>query len=195
MDGNIVLDARYPLGETDFRPLISGIAEADPDVLYVTGYYGEAASIVRQVEEAGLDVQIVGVEGFDSPTFLELAGEAANGVVFTTDLNRDSERDMVQQFLEDHREMYDIQGDMVGAHTYDAVRVLAHAIEKSDSTDPQAILDGLRSIEDYETLSGTIHRFTEGREVVRPIGAQIVENMEFHFYWETDDPDIITPPR
>lgn len=194
-DANIVFDARYPLGESNFRPLVAGIAKAEPDVLYVTGYYGEASSIVRQIEEAGLDIQIVGVEGFDSPTFLELAGKAANGVVFTTDLNRDSDREMVQQFLKDHREMYDIEGDMVGAHSYDAVRVLARAIENVNSTESQAILDGLRGIEDYEALTGTIQRFTDGREVVRPVGAQIVKDMEFHFFWETEDPEIITPPR
>lgn len=196
LGAEFVYEERYPLGESDFRPLISGIEDAAPDVLYAIGYYGEASALVRQIDEAGLDLQIVGQEGYDSPTFIRLAGDAANGVIFTTDLNRDSERESVQQFLERFEAEYGDPADIVAASCFDAVEVVAAAIEAGGSTEPEAVLEGFRALEDFEqAVTGPIFRFTEGREVVRPIGAQIVRDNEFHFYWETDDPEIVTPPQ
>jgi branched-chain amino acid transport system substrate-binding protein len=193
---NIVYEEKYPLGESDFRPLLNGIRDANPDVIYATGYYAEAAALVAQMKEAGIDIQIVGQEGYDSPTFLELAGENANGVIFTTDLNRDSERPAVQEFLRRFEETYNHPADAVGASVYDAVRVIAAGIEAGGSTEPQAILDGLKSLKDFDlAVTGPIFEFTPGREVVRPIGAQLVRDNEFHFYAEIDDLSLVTPGK
>ncbi|HEX6989708.1 MAG TPA: ABC transporter substrate-binding protein [Bacillota bacterium] len=195
LGAEIVYEERYPLGETDFRALISGIAEADLDALYAIGYFAEAGALVRQLGEAGVEVQVVGQEGYDSPAFLELAGEHAEGVIITTDLDRDSERESVQDFLSGFQEAYDTPADMVAASVYDAVQVIAEAIEAGGSTEPEAMLGGLRSIENLDAaVTGPIMRFTEGREVVRPIGAQIVQDGAFHHFWEIDDPEVITPP-
>jgi branched-chain amino acid transport system substrate-binding protein len=192
----IVYEQKYPLGESDFRPMLDGIKAAKPDVIYATGYYAEAASLVSQMKEAGINIQVVGQEGYDSPTFLQLAGEAANGVIFTTDLNRDSKRAPVQQFLKSFEDAYGAQADAVGASVYDAVQVMAAGIEAGGSTEPAAILQGLKSLKNFDlAVTGPIIRFTEGREVVRPIGAQIVQDNAFHFYAEIDDPKLITPDK
>lgn len=193
---NIVYEEKYPLGESDFRPLLGGIAAANPEALYATGYYAEAASLVSQMAEAGMDIQVVGQEGYDSPTFLKLAGDAANDVIFTTDLDRDSERPAVQEFLKRFQETYDEQADAVAASAFDAVRVIAAGIEAGGATEPARILEGLRSLENFDqAVTGPIIRFTEGREVVRPIGAQIVRDNAFHHYTEIDDLDLVTPPQ
>jgi branched-chain amino acid transport system substrate-binding protein len=192
----IVYEQKYPLGESDFRPLIGQLQNANPDAVYAIGYFSEAASFVKQADQAGLEAQIVGQEGYDSPTFLELAGDAAEGVIITTDLDRDSERESVQQFLTRFEEEYGERADMVGASSFDAVRVLAAAMEAAGSAEPDGVLEGLRQLEDFEkAVTGPILRFTEGREVVRPISSQVVEDGEFHFYAEFDDPELITPPQ
>ncbi len=190
----IVLEEKYPLGETDFRPLLEKIKEANPDVIWATAYYAEAANLVRQAKEAGVTAQIVGQEGYDSPKFIELAGDAAEGVIIVTDLNRDSEREIVQKFLSEYKKAYNLDADMVGASTFDAVQVLAYAIEKA-GTDPQKIVDAIAGIENFDqAVTGPILRYTPGREVVRPIGSQIVRDGAFHFFAEFTDPELITPP-
>ena len=192
----IVYEQTYPLGELDFRPLLNGIVASNPDVIYATGYYAEGASLVAQLQEAGIELQVVGQEGYDLPTFLTLAGEAAEGVVFTTDLDRKLERAAVQEFLTRFQDAYNFPADAVGASVYDAVQVIAAGIEAGGSTDPAAILTGLRSLENFElAVTGPIIRFTEGREVVRPVGAQIVRDGAFHFFAEIDDLELVTPDR
>ncbi len=189
----IVLEEKYPLGEKDFRPLITKVKQAKPDVLYASGYYSEAANLVRQAKEEGLNVQIIGQEGYDSPKFIELAGDAAEGVIITTDLNRDSKREIVQKFLKEYKAQYGIDADMVGASAFDAVQLLAYAI-KNGGTKADQITSALMKLKNFDqAVTGPFEKYTPAREIVRPVGAQIVKGGAFHFYAEFDDPALITP--
>jgi branched-chain amino acid transport system substrate-binding protein len=189
----IVMEEKYPLGETEFRPIIGKIKEVAPDVVYATAYYNEAANLVSQAKDEGLDVQIVGQEGYDSPKFIELAGEASEGVIITTDLNRDSERPMTQLFLEQYKAEYGEDADMVGASAFDAVQVLAYALKTAGSTDPDAITTAIAGLEDFEDCaSGPFWYYTEDREVVRPVSSQIVRDGAFHLYHEFTDEELVT---
>lgn len=188
----IVLEEKYPLGETEFRPIIGRIIAAEPDVVYATGYYNEAANLVSQAVDEGLEAQIVGQEGYDSPKFVELAGPASEGVIITTDLNRDSERSMTKLFLEQYEATYGEEADMVGASAFDAVQVLAYAIKTAGSTDPDAITAAIAGLKDFEDVaSGPFWYYTTGREVVRPVSSQIVRDGAFHLYHEFDDLDLV----
>lgn len=190
----IVFEEKYPLGEKEFRPILNRIKEANPDVVYASGYYNEAANIVRQAKEVGLTAKIIGQEGYDSPKFLELAGDAAEGVIITTDLNRDSTREITKWFIETYKKTYNIDADMVGASTFDAVMVLGYAMKKG-GTKPEQIVKALGELKNFEdAATGPFLRFTDGREVMRPVTAQIVKGGAFHFYAEFDDPELITPP-
>jgi len=189
----IVLEEKYPLGETEFRPIIGKIKAAAPDVVYATGYYNEAANLVSQAEEEGLGVQIIGQEGYDSPKFVELGGAATEGVIITTDLNRDSDRPMTKKFLEEYKKAYDEDADMVGASAFDAVQVLAYAMKTAGGTDPAAITTAIAGLKDFEDCaSGPFWNYTAGREVVRPVSSQIVQGGEFHLYHEFEDLDLVT---
>ncbi len=189
----IVMEEKYPLGEKDFRPLITKVKRAKPDALYASGYYGEAANLVRQAKEEGLNIQIIGQEGYDSPKFIELAGPAAEGVIITTDLNRDSKREIVQKFLKEYKAQYGIDADMVGASAFDAVQLLAYAI-KNGGPKADQITSALMKIKNFDqAVTGPFEKYTPAREVVRPVSAQIVKGSAFHFYVEFDDPALITP--
>ncbi|NOZ49750.1 MAG: ABC transporter substrate-binding protein, partial [Chloroflexi bacterium] len=119
-------------------------------------------------------------------------GPASEGVIITTDLNRDSERPMTQRFLQEYKDTYGEEADMVGASAFDAVQVLAYAIKTAGSTDPDAIASAIAGLKDFEDVaSGPFLRYTAKREVVRPVGAQIVKDGAFHFYHEFTDPALI----
>jgi branched-chain amino acid transport system substrate-binding protein len=182
---------KFP-GEKDFRPYLTTIREGNPDVIFAAGYYNEAASIVRQARELGIKSQILGEEGFDSPKFLEIAGDAAEGVIIATNLDRDDPRPVVQNFLKNYRSAYGHDADMVGASSYDAFMILVDAIKKA-GTDPKAIQKALLETKDYNGLTGKISRFAQG-EVVKPVQIQIVKDGQFRRRAVIDDPEIITPP-
>ena len=190
----IVLEEKYPLGETEFRPIIGKIKSSGAEVVYATGYFNEAANLVSQAKDEGLNIQIVGQEGYDSPQFVQLGGPATEGVVITTDLNRDSDRPMTKTFLEQYKATYGEDADMVGASAFDAVMVLAYAIQTAGSTDPMAIVNAISNLKNFEDVAtGPFWGYTADREVLRPISSQIVKDGAFHLYHEFDDLQLVTP--
>ncbi len=93
----------------------------------------------------------MGEEGFDSPKFIELAGDAANGVIATTNLNREDPRRFVQEFLKQYRESYGIEPDMVRASSYDAFMVVVED-KQAGSTDAKAIR-AIANLKDYDGVT------------------------------------------
>ena len=183
---------KFP-GEKDFRPFLTRIKEAKPNLIFAAGYYNEAALICRQAKELGITAQILAEEGFDSPKFIELAGKDAEGVIIATNLDRDDPRPVVQNFLKNYKQAYGIDPDMVGASSYDAFMILVNAIGRAGSTNPKAIVKALLETKDYNGLTGKVSRFMKG-EVVKPVQFQIVKGGKFHRHGVVDNPEIITPP-
>ncbi len=190
----IVYEQIYPLSEKDYSSYLTSIDKANPDVVLASGYYGQAAGIVKQAHEMGLETQILGEEGYDSPKFIELAGEeAANGTIIVTNLDRDDPRDVVQEFINQYRKRYDMEPDMVGASNYDAFMIIANAIKKAGTTDPKAIRDAIAATKDFDGVTGVITGFTDIGEVIKPVQVQIVKDGAFRHYGIVDDPEIINP--
>ena len=189
----ILNEYTYPLGEKDFRSVLGNIKKDDPDVLWATAYYEEAARIAQQCKELGVRAVILGQEGYDSPKFFELGGEATNGVIITTNLDRGSDRPVTQKFLKAYAEKNNIAADMVAASAFDGIMLMADAI-KNAGTDPDKIVAWLSGIKDYQGVAtGPFYKFDAQGRVIRPIPAQIVKDMAFTSFYVCDDPELITP--
>lgn len=190
---DIVFHSTYPLGNKNFTATLIRIKAAQPDVLYASGYYTEAASLVRQAQSLGLTAQIIGQEGYDSPKFIELAGPAANGVMITTTLDRDSEDKAIQAFLDAYREATGRPADMVGASGYAALRTLAKAVEKAGSLQGDAVRQALDEMEDVDTVVGHVSRWNDNGDPIKTATVQIVKDGEFHRYLKVDNLEVLTP--
>ncbi len=190
----IVSHQIYKLGEKDFTPFLTKAKESNPDVIFTSGYYNEAALICRQAKALGITAQILGEEGFDSPKFLEIAGDAAEGVVFVSLLNRDDQRPVVQNFLKNYEKMYGMETEMCATTSYDAFVIVAKAIEKGGPK-PRAIRQAIATMKDIPDLLGKVKEFNELGESKKPVQVQIVKGGRFRFYAEVTDPEVITPPN
>lgn len=194
LGAEIVSEDRYSPGETDFRPILRRLRRLDPDVIYATAYFAEAAQLVTQLRELGMTQTVVGMEGFDSPVFLELAkGDSAEGTIFTTDLDRDSSRPIVRWFLQEFKRRYGTDADMVGASAFTAVQLVAEAIRRAGGTDPDAVVAALHAIRDFDEALTGFQRFLPSRRAVRPVVAQVVKGGEFHLFGEYAQPELIEP--
>ncbi len=194
MGAEIVSVDSFSMGEREFTPVLTKIKQLNPDLVYIPAYAGEGAQIIRQAKDLGIDIQFLGTEGIDSTMqFLKVAGEAADGVVITTNLNRDSDREEVRDFIESYNAEYGFKPDMVAASTYDAFTVLFHVM-KEKGTDPQTIKEGIRQIKDFPAVTGIIKGYNELGEVEKTVQVQIVKDGEFHYYNEIADQEIIAAP-
>ncbi len=196
LGAEVVFVDKFQFATDDFSPWLNQIKSIEEtkglDVLMIFGYY-QHATAVKQARELGIKAQILGAEGFDSPKFIEIAGPAAEGVIIVTDFDRDSPNPLVKEFIKRYREKRGIEPDMVAASAFDAVMVLAKAIEKAGSLDKQKIMDALRGLTDYDGVAGKILRFTPGGNAVKELTLQIVRNGEFRRYGMITEEEIIVP--
>lgn len=139
-------------------------------MLYATGSYNEAANIVKQAKENGLDIPIVGEEGYDSPKFFELGGQSTEGTIISTNLNRDSHLDATQSFISEYESEWNEPPSMVAASSYDGIQLAVKAASETGGTDPNEVAEAINSLSDWTgAATGPIMEFIGPGEAVRPI--------------------------
>ncbi len=192
---DIIANLSFALGAKDFNPLLTRLKGMHPDLIYATGYYSEGALIARQLKALGLKTQLLGQEGFDSPMFLKIAQDAANGTIITTDLNRNDKRPIAKWFMREYTTKYKVEPDMVGASTFDAVYLLSEAMKQAKSSDHTKIRDAIAGIRDFNGVTGLIKGFNDIGEVTKAVQIQKVVNGRFKYFGVVNNPSVITPPN
>ncbi|MBM3498307.1 MAG: ABC transporter substrate-binding protein [Armatimonadetes bacterium] len=154
--GEILGEESYNQSDRDFRAQLTKFKGLSPDVVYVPGYYGEVALILSQARQLGLKAVFLGGDGFDSPKLVEIAGKAAEGALFSNHYSKDDPNPVVQQFVASFQAKYNEAPDALAACAYDAVRIVAQAIETAGVEDRTALRDALAGITDFDGVTGKI---------------------------------------
>src|SRR6185503_10918555 len=144
LGGTIVSEQTYTQGDADFKGQLSTIRSAEPDVIYIPGYYGEVALIVKQARMIGLTQPLLGGDGWDAPELWQLGGDALNGAYISTHYSADNPSPEIQQFVQLYKQRYgNLLPDAHAALAYDAARILFAAIARTGSTEGDKLRDAL----------------------------------------------------
>lgn len=159
--GEVVYEDYFETSWTDFSSMVARLKEyqdrGEVDFVYVGAIPSNCGLIVKQIREGGVTVPILGEDGFDTPLLVETGGEAAEGVVFATHMSLEDPNPVVQKFKSDYQAMFgNPPENAFAALGYDAMKVLAKAIEIVGADDPKKIPEGLAQIKDFQGVSGTI---------------------------------------
>lgn len=187
----VVSTDKNQFGEKDFGTIIRRVIASGADAIYLVQYVAEGKQFLRDWAQADGKLTLLSTEGIDSAGFYSI-GKLADGLMFTTNLNRDSKSEETQQFLSDFAKAYDFPVDMVAASSHDAVMLVVDAMRKNGTTaaDVKAGLDALR---DFKGATGTFERFTKDREVIKPVQIQVFNDGKISSAGVVSDPAIITP--
>jgi branched-chain amino acid transport system substrate-binding protein len=147
----VVAAEGYQPEEKDFRSTLVRVRDAKPDAIVLISYYADGALIARQIRSVGLATPIVANGSIYSPKFIELAGDAANGVYTESNFFPGDSRPEVQTFVKKFRDRYREEPDDFNAVAYDTIILLADVIDKY-GTDRTAIRDGLAQIKDVPSV-------------------------------------------
>jgi branched-chain amino acid transport system substrate-binding protein len=156
LGGTIVGEQSYSTGDTDFRAQLTPIRVAKPDAVFVPGYYQEVALIVKQGRQIGLTMPFIGCDGWANQTLIAIGGKAVDGCFFTNHFSPDDQSPIVNSFVTKYQEKYGVLPDTFSALGYDAARLLADAIKRAGSSDPQAIRDALAKTAGFQGVTGEI---------------------------------------
>ncbi len=155
--GSIVAQEAYVAGDKDFNSIITSINGQEFDVIFIPGYYEEAGLIIKQARAQGIDVPILGADGFDSPRLLELAGEEAlNKIYFSNHYSSLDESPVVKQFIEDFKAKYNKEPDAFNALGYDAAMFVADGIRRAEDLSGESLKKALEGTTNFEGVTGTI---------------------------------------
>lgn len=156
MGGQIVAEESYQTRDTEFKPQLTNIRAANPDVIFVPGYYTECALIAKQARELGITQPLLGGDGWDSEVTLKTGGAAVEGAYFSTHYSPDDPRPEVRHFVDKYRALHGAAPDSMAVTGYDAAQLLFDAIQRAGSTDPDAIRAALAATRDFQGVSGKI---------------------------------------
>lgn len=188
----IVNEYPYTIKDRQFGPIVARVKADNPDVIYATGYYFTAGPLVTQLRAAGVEATVIGQEGFDTQTFIDIAGPAAEGVIITTSLDRDSTSRETQDFIAEYEKMFNHKTDMVAASGHTAVKVAADAIKCAGSADRKAIRDCIEKT-NLAASTGTIS-FNSLGEIIKDVQVQVVKEGQFRHFAVINDAKLLAPP-
>ena len=168
LDGKIVAKQSYSQGDADYRGQLSAIKAAQPDVIYIPGYYGDVALIARQARQLGITQPLLGGDGWDAPEVWELGRDALNACYITNHYSVDTPSQTIQTFVENYRRRYgNLTPDAHAALAYDALRFLVDAMRKAGTTDGAKLRDALASTRNFVGVTGLIS-MDKDRNAVKP---------------------------
>ncbi|RZU30955.1 ABC transporter substrate-binding protein [Blastococcus saxobsidens] len=168
----------FSKSDTDFRALLTQAQESDPDAIVVSALIEAAVPLVTQARELGIDVPIIGGNGFNNPRLMADAGEAAEGVVVGAAWNSTSDNPENQAFLEAYEAEYDARPDQFAAQAYTGLKLVDQAVRANCSAERDSIQQALGEIEDVPTVLGEFS-IDENRDADHPAVVQVVENGTF----------------
>lgn len=169
-DIEIVADESYGPKDSDMTPQLTNIKNTDGVEVLVNAGFGQGPAIVtRNVSQLGIDLPFYQSHGVASKSFIELAGDAANGVrlpasaLLVADQLPDD--DPQKPVVVDYKTTYEQEtGEPVstfGGHAYDGLMLVVDAIKRADSTDPVAIRDALQETQGFMGTAGVVNMSAE----------------------------------
>jgi len=159
IQGQVVKELSYQIGDTDFSGQLTEIAALDPapDLLFISSNPAEIGTIVKQARDLGIETPIMGGDGYDTPLLLELAGPAAREVYFTTHQGIYGDAPEALAFSEMYTTEYGTAPEAVfAALGFDGINLMADAMNRAGSTDGVAVRDALAATQGFKGATGEI---------------------------------------
>ncbi|MBV8519208.1 MAG: ABC transporter substrate-binding protein [Acidobacteria bacterium] len=155
--GQIVGKQSYSKGDSDFRSQLTAIKAANPQVIFVPGYYNDIGQIAIQARDLGMSQPLAGGDGWESPKLIEIGGKALEGCFYSNHYHVDDPAPAVRTFVQKYQERYGAKPDALAALGYDSAKVLAEAIKRAGKTDGPALRDAIAQTKGYLGVTGLIN--------------------------------------
>lgn len=168
-------------GESDFTAVLSKLQETDAEALFIASFYNDGAGINIQRQRLGWDVPVLGPTSLYSPQLIALGGDSVEGLYTATGFFALDEDPAVQEYVSSFEAAYGASPNFHAALAYDAMMLLADAIERAGSTESEAIRDALAATENFPGLAGSI-TFTADGDANKGYRKLQIQNGEFVVY-------------
>ena len=161
----IVVKEGYQAGAIDFKPVLTKVKAANPDMIYMVSYVMDASLLMRQSKELRINPKLFigGGAGFTLPEFAKSAGAAAEGVYSATLWLETLPFPGAKEYFDKFRKKYGTETEYHGAEAYAAMQVVADALKRAKSLTPKDVRDALAAT-NMKTVFGPVKFVSYGKK-------------------------------
>ena len=160
----VVARESYGSTDTDMTAQLTKIKGTPAEAVVVWGTNPGPASIAKNMQQLQMTIPFIGSHGIANQKFIELAGEAANGVIFPAGkllvwqglAESDPQKAVLKAYAESFQAKYGRSADTFGGHAYDALSMLVKALEQAGG-DKAKIRDALESVKGFVGTGGVFN--------------------------------------
>ena len=184
LGGQIVHSGNYGASDTTFTTLLTEIQDVMPDIIFCPGSQPEVPLLINEARKLGIQATFLGGSAWDDrERFLSILGNSSvlDGSYYPTNFSIATQDTEVQEFVIGYKKLFGSEPDGIAASGYDAMRLLARAIETSDSLDPVAVRNTYASVEDYKGATNISH-YDANRHPVKSLTIQTIRNGKVEHY-------------
>jgi branched-chain amino acid transport system substrate-binding protein len=178
---NIVTIQEFQKGQADYKAQLTKITSLKPDAVFCSALYNEGGVILAQARKMGLKVTFVGGNGFNSPKVIEIAKEAAEGLIVATPWFGEKSDPQVKAFVAKYEKAYGKKPDQFAAQAYDAFYIMTNALKAAGSADRAKLRDSLAATKNFQGVLGKFS-FDAERDVVMTPNVLIVKGGKFTIF-------------
>lgn len=164
--GKIVAKEGFKSGDVDFRPQLSKIKAAKPDIIFMPYFFKEVALSSTQARELGIKAALMGGDGWPSDQLLTMAKDAVNGAYFVNHL--DFNDPAVKEFKEKYKTKYSKEVELNGFLANDAFLMLMDAMTRAGAPDSDKIAKALETT----NIQGITGKISIGAQTHNPEGKE-----------------------
>jgi branched-chain amino acid transport system substrate-binding protein len=177
--GKWLATENFQQGATNFRTQIAKLKEYKPDILFIVATHKEAAQMFRQMVELNFRPQVMGTSFLDDPNIFKLAGDAANGVYFTTGANETTSATQKAraEFDTAFKAKYHKAPGITAKYFYDGVRLAVDAVKAVGTSGP-AINAWIAKVKSFPGVTAPIS-FTPIGDSMIPVEIKQIKNGKF----------------
>lgn len=183
--GKVIAYEEFIPGQTkDFTPIITKVKQSNPGALFVIADYSDGANIFKQAQNLGLECDLIGPGMLIKEEFVDVVGDAAEGLLMLSTLpiyseeDRENEDPNKAKFVSKYQDKYDAIPDGFPANAYDCITLLTEAIEKV-GYDADKLSEEFRNIGRYEGVSGNITIDPETKQVKRDLMVYTIQDGKY----------------
>jgi len=160
----IVSDEIYGPNDTDMTAQLVKIRGSKAQAIICWGTNPGPAKVARNAKQLGLNMPLYMSHGVSSKKFIELAGDAAEGIMLPSGRvvvaqllpKSDQQKKSLLAYVRDYKKHFKVEGDHFGGHAWDAVMLLKDVLERGGDT-PGAIRNELENTRNFKGIGGVFN--------------------------------------
>jgi branched-chain amino acid transport system substrate-binding protein len=186
--GEVVAAEAYLPDEKDFRSTLVRLRDANPSGIVLVSYYPDGAQIMRQVRALDMHQPAVGAASIYSPKFLELGGDAVEGVYTNANFFAGDTRPEVRKFVTSFTAKFGTEPGSYTARAYDAM-ILVATVMRQYGVGRKTLHDGMAQVRDVPSVVfGKVSFAPETRRVKHPASVDLVVKNGAFALWDGTKP-------